>query len=292
MTNLWVLLSLFSAFSLATSDALAKKALRENNEYLVAWFRLIFTLPLLLLVMVFIPVPAVDSSFYEAFAIALPLEMITVVLYIKALKLSPLSLTLPFLSLTPLFVVLNAYLILGEKISLVGGAGIFMIVLGSYLLNITEWRKGLLAPVRAVIREKGSLLMICVAMLYSVTSSYGKMAIEQSSPLFFGVTYSIAMNILFVPVGLLKGRGHLGDFVRNGKYRSLVLPGFFYALMIIAHMTAMKLTKVAYMISVKRVSLLIGLFYGYLLFREENIRSRFLGALFMFIGFVMVVNAP
>jgi hypothetical protein len=41
-----------------------------------------------------------DSDFYKAFIIALPLEIITVILYIKALKLSPLSLTL-LLSLTP-----------------------------------------------------------------------------------------------------------------------------------------------------------------------------------------------
>jgi uncharacterized membrane protein len=56
-------------------------------------------------------------------------------------------------------------------------------------------------------------------------------------------------------------------------------------------MEAIKLTKVAYMISVKRTSLLIGVLYGYFLFREENIRGRFLGALLMFAGFVLVVSA-
>jgi len=39
-------IALLSAFSLATSDALSKKELQGNNEYLIAWFRLIFTLPL------------------------------------------------------------------------------------------------------------------------------------------------------------------------------------------------------------------------------------------------------
>ncbi len=291
MTNPWVVLSLISAFSLATSDALAKKSLQENDEYLVAWFRLIFTLPLLLFVMLFTPVPALDRDFYMAFAIALPLEVVTVILYIKALKLSPLSLTLPFLSLTPFFLILNSYLILGEKVSFLGAAGILLIVVGSYLLNIGEAKKGIFQPFRAIKREKGSVLMICVAFLYSFTSSFGKMAIEHSSPLFFGITYFIALNVAFAPIGLMMGRGGLGVFLREGKFRTLIFPGFFYALMVLTHMTAMKLTKVAYMISVKRASLLIGIFYGYLFFREQDIRSRFAGALLMFIGFLMVVNA-
>lgn len=291
MTNLWVLLALLSAFSLATSDALSKKALQGNNEYLVAWFRLVFTMPVLLVVMFFIPVPELDSDFYKAFVIALPLEVITVILYIKALKISPLSLTLPFLSLTPFFLILNSYLILGEKVSLLGGAGILMIVSGSYVLNIGEIKNGLLEPLKAIRKEKGSLLMICVAALYSFTSSFGKMAIEHSSPLFFGITYFIALTMVFTPIGILMGKKELGSFLREGKYKSLLIPGIFYALMVLTHMTAMKLTKVAYMISVKRASLLIGLFYGYLFFREENIRSRLLGALLMFIGFLMIVNA-
>ena len=57
------------------------------------------------------------------------------------------------------------------------------------------------------------------------------------------------------------------------------------------HMLAMNLTKVAYMISVKRLSLIIGIMYGYFLFREENIKERLLGAVLMLIGFVLVVTA-
>ncbi len=101
MTYTWVLLALLSAFALATSDALTKKALVTGNEYLVAGFRLLFSLPLLFLFLFFIPFPEPDREFYKAFAIALPLEAAAMVLYIKALKISPLSLTLPFLSLTP-----------------------------------------------------------------------------------------------------------------------------------------------------------------------------------------------
>ncbi len=291
MTYTWVFLALISAFTLATSDALTKRALANSNEYLVAWFRLLFSIPLLLLLWVFIPVPKLDVEFYKAFALALPLEIIAMVFYIKALRISPLSLTLPFLALTPLFLILISYLIIGEKVSFRGGIGIIFLTAGSYIMNLHEMRRGIFEPFRAITKEKGSVLMIGVALIYSITSSLGKMAIEHSSPLFFGITYFIAVTIIFAPIALWMGRPELKCFVSEKQFKGLLFPGLFYAVMIASHMIAISLTKVAYMISVKRTSLIIGVIYGYLLFREKNIRERISGALLMFIGFIMIVTA-
>ncbi|MEW6571231.1 MAG: DMT family transporter [Nitrospirota bacterium] len=291
MTSTWVFLSLLSAFTLSTSDALTKRALAQSNEFLVAWFRLLFSLPLLILIWFFIPHPELDSIFFKAFLLALPLEIVAILLYIRALKVSPLSLTLPFLSLTPLFLIVVSYFILGEKVSLQGGLGIVFIAAGSYTLNVHELRRGIWKPFRAIKEEKGSVLMICVALIYSITSSLGKMAIEHSSPLFFGTTFFLSVTAVFAPVALWAGRPEVRMFVAEKQFIRLLIPGFFYSLMIASHMIAISLTKVAYMISVKRTSLLIGVFYGYLIFKEKKIGERFLGALLMFIGFVLIVTA-
>ncbi|MCG2814070.1 MAG: DMT family transporter [Thermodesulfovibrionales bacterium] len=288
---MWVVFALISAFTLATSDALTKKALKDSNEYLVAWFRFFFSLPLLLIIWLFVPVPELDAEFYKAFAILVPLETVTIVLYIKALRLSPLSLTLPFLALTPVFLIFISYLIVGEKVSFRGGAGIFLIAVGSYTLNIREIKKGIFEPFRSIAREKGSIMMIGVAVIYSLTASFGKVAIEHSSPLFFAVTYFTALTVFFAPIAFWMGRNELGVFFRDKQFKKLVLPGIFLAVMAATHMLAMSLTKVAYMISVKRLSLIIGIMYGYFLFREENIKERFLGAVLMLIGFMLVVTA-
>lgn len=287
----WVFLALISAFTLATSDALTKKALAHINEYLVAWFRLLFSIPLLLLLWIFVPVPKLDIEFYKAFALALPLEIIAIVLYIKALRISPLSLTLPFLSLTPVFLIVVSYLIIGEKVSFHGSIGIIFLAAGSYALNLHKMRRGVFQPFKAITKEKGSVLMIGVALIYSITSSLGKMAIEHSSPLFFGITFFITVTIIFAPIALWMARSELKSFISGRQFKGLLLPGLFYSVMIASHMIAISLTKVAYMISVKRTSLIIGVVYGYFLFKEKNIRERLLGAALMFIGFVMIVTA-
>src|SRR6266498_1188394 len=99
----WIILTVVSAFSLATSDALTKKALSVHNEYLIAWLRLLLSLPILALSLFFVEIPDLSGGFYKAFVLALPLEILAMILYVKSLKVSPMSLTLPFLSLTPVF---------------------------------------------------------------------------------------------------------------------------------------------------------------------------------------------
>lgn len=289
MENLWVLFALIAAFSLATSDALTKKALSIHNEYLIAWLRLLLSLPLLLISLLFVPVPTLDSDFYIAFFTALPLEIIAIILYIKALKASPLSLTLPFLSLTPLFLIIVPYIILGERVSFLGAVGVLFIAAGGYTLNLKEFKKGIFEPFAAIKREKGSIFMIGVALIYSFTSSLGKRAIEHSSPIFFGATYIAVLVIFLTPIALYKGKDEIRMILRNGALKSSILPGILQSIMIISHMIAMSLTKVAYMISVKRLSLLIGVFYGYLFFKESGIKERLLGTTLMLIGFVLIV---
>lgn len=291
MKSAWFIYALLSAFFLATSDALTKRAARDEDEYLVAWFRLCFTLPIFIILYFFIPLPDLDREFFLSFAIALPLEIITVFLYVKAIKVSPLNLTLPFLSLTPLFLTFVSYIITGERVSPEGLVGIIMIAIGGYTLNADKNRSGLIEPIRAIIKEKGSVLMIVVAFIYSFTSSLGKVAIKHSSSLFFGISYFFTLTILSGPISIWMGRKHLKDFISRRFYWKLLFPGFFYALMVIFHMLAMDLTKVAYMISVKRLSLIIGVIYGYLFFKEENFRQRLLSTTIMLIGFIILVNA-
>ncbi|MGD0283851.1 MAG: EamA family transporter [Dissulfurispiraceae bacterium] len=285
MTNLWIPLALTSAFLLATSDALTKKALSTHNVYFIAWLRLLFSLPLLGSCLFFIPVPNLDNTFYRTVLTALPLEIIALVLYTKALKVSPMSLSLPFLSLTPVFLIIVPYLILGESISLPGAFGVLCIAAGGYTLNINKFSEGILGPFAAIRKEKGALMMIAVAFIYSFTSALGKKAIEHSSPVFFGVVYYIIMFVLFTPVALFKSRGQF----RKGAIRAVILPGMLDSVTNVTHMTAMSLTKVAYMISVKRLSLLIGVIYGYLFFKESGIKERLTGTLLMLAGFVIIV---
>ncbi len=206
---MWIIYALLTAILLATSDALTKRILVSRDEYFVAWIRLIFTLPVFLVILMLIDIPDLDRTFWSATLIALPLEITAIILYTKALKTSPISLTMPLLALTPLFLIFISYIILGERVSISGGVGVFLIVIGSYTLNIHKIRQALTEPIKAIFKEKGSVMIIIVAFIFSITSSLGKMAIEHSSPMFFGSLYFILVTLLFTPIAIGKNKGKI-----------------------------------------------------------------------------------
>ncbi len=311
MSYFWVYLSLMCAFSLASSDALLKRFLTEENELFMTWLRFVISVPLICVVFYLsvqtrawgysfsqynisgsvFDIRDLDMEFYRAFFLALPLEIAAIILYVRALRLSPLSMTLPFLSFTPLFLIIVSYIILGEKVSYSGMMGVLLIVVGSYILNIREFRKGIFEPFKAIFREKGSIMMIGVALIYSITASLGKAAIEHSSPLFFATTYFTAVTLLFVPLVALSLRGKVSVILNKTNIINSILPGLFFSIMLITHMIAVSLINVAYMISIKRLSLLIGVLFGFIFFKEKGIAGRFAGAVFMFSGFVLIVTS-
>lgn len=283
---LWLFYALICGFSWATTDALCKKGVAEENELVIAWVRVGYAIPFLLFTWPYIKIPVLDSVFWLAIAIAIPLNILGLILYVRALKLSPLSLTIPFLALTPVFVLGVSFLILREIPSKLGLISILLIVAGIYLLNVHTGKQGIWQPLRAVTQERGSLLMIAVAFLYSITSTLAKLALNHSEPLFFSLFYFTVLALVFLVVlGIRLGRETKQIFSRPKLFLAI---GLSNAIMVITHFHAMDLTKVAYMIAVKRSNLLFGVLYGWILFGEQNIGERTLGSIVILLGVALL----
>ena len=192
----WFIYAFVCALCLATADALSKKALDDNiDPYVVAWVRTGYAAPFVAVLIPFVDIPALDGVFYMATFMAVPLDIIAVLLYMKAIKVSPLSLTLPFLSLTPIFLIVTSYVILGEKPDKFGFIGIILVVIGAYLLNVHTISQGFLAPFMAIAKEKGSVLMIIVAFIFSIGACLGKISVQHSSPAFLSVIYIFLLSL-------------------------------------------------------------------------------------------------
>ena len=286
---LWFFLSLMTALSVASHDAWVKKFFSAMSTYEMLTYPLIYSLPLLVLVLAFVPVPHLDSAFLWAFLISLPINGIGFFLHVRAIQVSPLSLTLPYLSFTPAFMILTGVVILDEMLNLWGIFGIVVICAGGYTLNIepgTE-KNNFFAPLKGVFHETGSWLMLIVAFLYSLGAVFGKKAILHSSPLFFSISFFAIMNFLLVAAFLIVGKIQLQTFKAQSA-KGIVAGGLFFA-HVLFHAFAISLTKAAYMISVKRLSVVFGLVYGSLIFKEKNIAIRFIGTLLMVGGAVLII---
>jgi drug/metabolite transporter (DMT)-like permease len=288
----WLALAIASAATLAAADVYTKKYFGGCGGWELVLLRI--AVPgLLLLPLAFVyPLPAVPAAFWGWMALLAPLEIAGMLLYLVAIRDSPLYLTLPYLAFTPVFNVIGGYLMLGETVSAAGFAGVACVVAGAYLLNLDGSRfdgvSGWAAPLRALAHERGSRLMLLAALIYSLTSVGSKQAMGYATPASFGVYYFLLIGCAALA---------LTPFNRAARPRALVarpgallLIGLLSAAMVVTHFLAIALVQVAYFISVKRTSLLFAIALGRPLLGERFAPRHFLAGCIMVGGVALIVT--
>lgn len=282
----WLILGIFTAFFEAVKDVFGKQNLKKSDEYVVAWSLAFFSVIFLTPWVIYTGIPALNTQFWIALLIGGSINAVTAILYIKAIKVSDLSLTVPLVALTPLFMLLTSPLIVGEYPNFFDYIGIFLIVTGSYLLNIKEKSQGYLAPFKALLEEPGPKLMLIVAFLWSITSNFDKIGVKNSSPIFWLFSLFSTMSVLLLPMLLHKTPNPSQKILK--QLPMLAAMGFFNAIGVLCQMQALTLTLVVQVIAIKRTSVLMGVLFGHFIFKEQDIQQRLLGAAIMVFGVFVI----
>lgn len=283
---LWFFLSIMTALAVAVRDVSVKALFSDQTPLEIAALELFWALPVLALCCFFVPVPELDRTFWWTFFISLPLNSVAYVMYMYSIRISPISLTVPFLAFTPVFMVLTGFLFLGETVTLWGGLGILLIVVGSYVLNLDKAKDGYLKPITALLYEKGSWLMFIVAFLFSFAAVLGKLAMLHSSPLFFTFFFFLVFNATLL-LGMLMFGVIKVDLFRRCRKKGMWLGGLLVT-HVSCHGLAIALATAVYMIAIKRSSILFSVILSWIILKEGGIKNRGLGVLCMFGGVVLI----
>ena len=288
--SLGILYTLITAVLVAAADALSKKASATQSTYLISLSRWLFAIPVLALLTFQTQVPrSISAEVIILIVILVPLEILAMLLYIKAISKYDLSMTVPLLSLTPLFLLVTGSVFLHEQITLQGIAGIFILLSGIYIMNITDFRKGILAPFKSVLTNEGSVLVIIVAVIYTITSTLGKKVVLIMGSAFFSFWYIVALTIAIIPVIYIKGESPF-QIRKNFKINFLI--GTLIGLSAYSLFTAYTYAPVAYVIAVKRTSIIFSVILGRLVFNEPAFGQRTAGAVLAFLGVVLMLWGP
>jgi len=286
----WLIPAFACAFLAATAAAISKLLLRTKNEIFVGWVRFIFVLPFFaFLVFTHRYAFPLEAAFWKTIAVMLPLELAAFLLYLYALRISPLSLTFPFLGLTPVFTIITSYAFLKETIPPMGIAGVMLVSAGAYVLNADTAKYGFWEPLKRIYREKGSMIMILVALLFGITSALGKKALLLSDPLMFPLSYYAIFFAMLTLVAFAKKS--ITPRLNKKEILLCIALGIVFSAAIYFHFTALFLARVPYFMSVKRMSLIISIVYAYAIFKETSIGWRFLGAFVMTCGVALLALA-
>lgn len=203
MLTIYVLYMVASALAFAGLDLIRKLLAGRVDALALVFFMSLGAVPFIAVLIAFQGVGNVSIGYVLPGLGALALNLLGNFLFIHSVRLSPLSRTIPLLSLTPAFTALMAIPLLGEIPTRAQAAGILLVVLGAMALNSDANAR---RPLQGVLHEKGALLMIVVALTWSLSGPLDKLALAHASVLFHGVVLTCGVATGALVVLFLQGR--------------------------------------------------------------------------------------
>ncbi|KUG27380.1 hypothetical protein ASZ90_002758 [hydrocarbon metagenome] len=278
----WVLLMIAAAFLQAAKDAFLKRAMAGVDVLVATWSYCLVTSVFLGALLASTGFPPVGARFWWLVALSGSFGGMNLLIYSAAVKASDLSLTLPMLALSPLFMLVTTPLMIGEFPDTAGLFGILLIVAGSYSLNLKRRTDGLFAPFRALLDHKGPRLMLLVAFLWSLFANIDRMGLDVSAPIPWIFCAFAATTAFLTPLVLWRSAAPLGQVRRHP--REIFAAGLCESISLSLQMVALTMTLVPYVIAVKRLSAVFGVLIGTLIFKESGLAERLFGTALMVAG--------
>lgn len=281
------LLAFGTAISEAFKDITSKYNLRHIDEYTAAFSMHLVQSLLLLPIIVVTGLQFMSERFLWALLASSLLQLTVILLYFKAIKRSELSVTVPLITLTPLFMLLTSPILIGEFPSALGVVGIVLIVVGTYISNLSEDPKKIFAPFVALLKNQGSRYMLLVAFIWSITSNIDKIGVEETSPIYWAFTKDFVILLYLIPILLWKSKKPFLQ-IRNRKW-PLLMVGFFKSTSVVTQMFAIQFILVPYVVSIKRASSVFIILFAFFYMNErKNFRNRMIGIIIILLGLLVI----
>lgn len=283
---MWILLALITALFTSFQDVCGRKALERTNFYIVAWAWAACSVPFLFVAALQEGFSSVQPQFWPALMFSGIFLSISFIWYFQAIHITDLSLAVPMLAFTPVYLIITSPLILGEFCEPLGIIGIFLIVIGSYVLNFKHGAQGFFEPFRCLVRNRGTRLMLYVSLIFSITGNIDKIGVLNSGPAVWMFSLNMVISAILGIVVFFRVPNPVVSFIKS--WRILILMGLFTGIALIVQMHAIRMTIVPYIIAIKRMSIVVTTLFGLLWFKEKGLRQRLLGVLLMLAGVFVI----
>ncbi|MFH1393509.1 MAG: DMT family transporter [Candidatus Micrarchaeota archaeon] len=283
---LWFFFALGGAFLVAIYFMEVKKLVSRVDPLIVSGATLFLTGLSFLALSALNGFPEIGEQFLFAVSMSVLLNIATAALYFRALQMTDLSLAIPMLAFTPLFLIFTSSIILGESPHPDGILGILLVVGGSYVLNLNS-KHDLLSPFEEIIRNRGMIYMLITALLFSFLANFDKLAMLNSDFMFTPATALTTSGTALLAYSFFRKRPIVESFRKEKRAFALAA----LALVIATSLTfsAWSLQIVPYVISINRMSVLFSVIFGGVLLKEKGLLKRFAGALLMVLGAAIIV---
>lgn len=284
---MWVLLSLLSATGVAMYYALVKKFVQTQNTHVVAAITHLLTAAVFLTLVLSQGIPVIDPRFWFAMLATSIINVIAIQLLFNSLKTIELSLSSALFTVSPIVLLISSWVLLREVPTVIGLIGILIVVFSLYQLNIKP-NQDFLAPFKRVFTTAGLRNTLIVALLFGVSSAYDKQTVVYSDPYFAGAVGYIILGVVFFLLSWKSKKDNTMKLLQKDLF-FLCLAGVILAIASIAINIALTLQIASYVITLKRLSVIMSLIVGVLFFKEELTKRKVLSLILVWIGSVCIM---
>jgi len=270
---MWILLALICAFAQALWAALSKRQLQILSPLR---FMLFLRLPILA---VFLPAfiwrshPEVPTRFWIVALSAAACECIRLVAFAQGTRRDYYA-TYSLFSTSPLFVLLLAPHLVGEKPTPAVVAGVVSVVIGGLIF----YRAG---------RFQTAGLVAAIAQ--GVVSTFAKLGVSMAGPIYFMIVLYTASTAMLLGIESIRcGFGRTLRAYRDAARGTLPISGL-NSIAIVTFIVGLSLAPVTHLSILYRTSLIFGFILSIFLLKEHTgWRPKAAGAVFILIGSVLI----
>jgi drug/metabolite transporter (DMT)-like permease len=223
--------------------------------------------------------------------INLAFNVVSQVMFVQSVRLSPISATVPLLSLTPVFAALIAVVVHDEIPGPLAWLGVVLVVAGALILNLRRGDRTPLAMLRSLAAEPGALWMLGVAACWSIQPSTDKLCLAHSTTGLHVLVQIWALVIVLLVVQAARGR------FRETLLPARIAPWSLLAGSVVAMIAALsQLTLLAIHVEIRLVEafkraagLVLALATGRIFFAEPITRTRVLAVITLAVGVLLII---
>ena len=289
----WFFIALISSFFSAFAAIAQKKVLFNRSplefSFLLAIVNLVFSLPFFFAV----DYTTINSSNMSILFAKSLIGVAAFLCVMTALKNLQISNALPLLALTPGFVAIFAFFLLGESLKATEIIGLLSLITGTYILESKNLGE-ILFPLRVFFRSKYHRYVLAALLLFTASSIMDKMLLVKMnlSPISLTAFQHLFFAFIFAAV-----------YISFKKNREKILPNFkkkdilwivLISLLTIGYrytqVVSISLASVALTLAVKRTSVLWATIIGGKIFKDSNLLKKIIAVSFILLGAILILH--
>ena len=294
---MWLILAFVSALLLGSYDVFKKVSLQGNAVIPVIFVSILFSCATLLPFLIlsnFFPetlqgtlffVPQVDFQTHIMFVLKAIIVLSSWLFAYFAMKHLPISIASPIKATQPVWVVLGALLIFGEKLNLYQAAGIGVTLLSFFLLSVVGKKEGI-----SFRTNKWFWFIVMATLTGAVSGLYDKYLMNQYDHMSVQVYYTFYQAIIMGIITLFlwaPTRKKTTPF----KFRwSIAFISFFLVSADFVYFYALTLpdSLISVVSTIRRAGVVVPFFYGAMVMHDKNIKLKIIDLIGVLIGMFLL----